>query len=879
MKLKSEKANICYASFNNDKTISDIPHSDRLKSYSTFQNHLKEDCEKLKKIISEIPNDQTSTKKPNFGIRQQIDYFSIFISDKNIKDKSKKSSILLGKIHELLTKIDILEINLPPKINFDNIAIVQNLIEKLITFQIANDTKEDIDYDEIISDITHLNLVLNQIIDLLRSVRNIESIVSSVFQRIFNFIQIIQNDKRYEKMKSKINSSSFEDLLIDKYYNLIFTFKLNPKDEPKRTDDINQTGHITKIFTKLINEDLLPIFNDIKLKNENEETTVDEILKNEILSIPTELSEISQIVQKKGTIKESLSLLETFCMRFDTPSKENLSIRNIYLNLLFHIPQKIPFNLLFHSFEPHIGNVKEIYFYKDVLISFKDEYSIPKITKIPEKFERLIEMIQINGKFYEIDFILRMFLEHALNTQLLISKYLKKCDFERTIGFPVIKTIQSVNNGIELFDLLADDELNFVLNKKKFENNEEHSKKKIDRDLRIRGGCISKHIAYMKNDMNPSYFPNGTLDFINSKEGRIELTNVDKIVMIIELATALEDLRSHGEYHGNLSNKFILINSSKDAYIGSTYYDIIDEINASKSKSPLYYRAPEFFQNKRDNDDVKQMQAYDIYAFGVLMFEIITRISPEMQFGNAPREERINIIKANCENEIKDDGKEKTHKKTKQYKDYFEFLSSKGNNLEGMEGIIEKCMKKSSEERYSSFKDLIEDIHKLPNYTNNKEEIEFRLSHAINADQYHCTITDLVENYYRGQIASKYDIENFLSAYLNDDKTVQINDSVIITIFEMFDIKNDENPSQYFGDIFDLIINLSYNREVNKNQSVFDEEDYLLKMSRKANLSKKKKEKSSFQFVHLEVLLKTMEIELKKMIHLLFCISLQQNFH
>ena len=33
-----------------------------------------------------------------------------------------------------------------------------------------------------------------------------------------------------------------------------------------------------------------------------------------------------------------------------------------------------------------------------------------------------------------------------------------------------------------------------------------------------------------------------------------------------------------------------------------------------------------------------------------------------------------------------------------------------------------------------------------------------------------------------------------------------------------------------------MIINLSYNREVNKNQSVVDEEDYLLKLSREANL-------------------------------------------
>lgn len=70
----------------------------------------------------------------------------------------------------------------------------------------------------------------------------------------------------------------------------------------------------------------------------------------------------------------------------------------------------------------------------------------------------------------------------------------------------------------------------------------------------------------------------------------IDLTFVDKIVMVVEIVITLEDLHSHEEYHGNLSDQCIFIDSCKDAYLDS-HDQNKEQNNTIKKGSPegLWY--------------------------------------------------------------------------------------------------------------------------------------------------------------------------------------------------------------------------------------------------------------------------------------------------
>ncbi|KAK8887003.1 hypothetical protein M9Y10_038038 [Tritrichomonas musculus] len=544
----------------------------------------------------------------------------------------------------------------------------------------------------------------------------------------------------------------------------------------------------------------------------------------------------------------------------------------------------------------------------------------PNIEEGQEKNE-----ITQNGKYFLLDVIGHYALKEIISQDLFIRKFqeaLEKSKRNPNVENYLPDTLR-FNELTSSYKIFFDKELYFYLLKT---YNLNVSKRMIDREKRIFESKYSKFIvqSIKTNNINEKdekenqenvvilpYFPIGTFESLIVKYNKdkrpgpsksiIKLTHVDKIVMIYEIATAMKDLYSHNEYHGNLSSQFIFINSSKDAYLGSFCYDRSLETESTKPRGPFYYRSPEILENEpitkadnlEDEEYVKLLQQADIYAFGVLMHEIITETSPERRMGNRPRDTRLKILKGYCNIENQknaNNGSEKKDKNTKsqekengdEFDDYCDFLFKEGggnevfedddkekkdesiesqekksiykfmvqekdfkddkrNSFQGMKEIIEKCMKKDINERYSSFKELIGCIEALPIYTNNKEEIEFRIKHAIDAREYQCTISDLVESYYRGQTASKDDIEQFLEyqIIMSQENSNIINakdEDILDSLFTAFDINNsDENFSQYFEDILNLIITKIYHKEFSRNQSVVDEEDYLLKLSREAN--------------------------------------------
>ncbi|KAK8886998.1 hypothetical protein M9Y10_038033 [Tritrichomonas musculus] len=336
------------------------------------------------------------------------------------------------------------------------------------------------------------------------------------------------------------------------------------------------------------------------------------------------------------------------------------------------------------------------------------------------------------------------------------------------------------------------------------------------------------------------YFPIGTFESLivnNNKDKNpgpsksiIKLTHVDKFVMIYEIATALKDLHSNDEYHGNLSSQFIFINSSKDAYLELFCNDRSLERDSTKPRGPFYYRSPEILENEpitkadnlEDEEYVKLLQQADIYAFGVLMHEIITETSPERRMGSIQYAELLKILKGVCNIE--------NQKYADNIKNYCDFLfkegggnevfednykDEEGNNFKGMKEIIEKCMKTETTERYSSFEEIIESLKALQIYINNKKEIDFRFDNARDADKYQCTISDLVESYYRGRTASKDIIEQFLAIYqkdlskkfsiyqqnLSNNDENNYNEDIVKNILDIFPIKTRKYQLSIFFDI------------------------------------------------------------------------------
>ncbi|KAK8885073.1 hypothetical protein M9Y10_044202 [Tritrichomonas musculus] len=483
------------------------------------------------------------------------------------------------------------------------------------------------------------------------------------------------------------------------------------------------------------------------------------------------------------------------------------------------------------------------------------------ITKVFNKKQKLkigelYETVLKEKKCFYLNEFTRIFIKNIVNQSLFIQAMEKiKDDFDIN-ELILVHDIQQLNDIISSYKLYLSSILNFYIQKT---YNDNVSKELQAREKRILNENYSKFIvhnneSYHKTKLTIPYFPMGTIDCIFlkphdkskqtlKKQNELEFNSVDKIVMILEIATALKDLHDNDEFHGCLSSQYIFLSSKKDAYIGSFCYDISLESDATRPKGPFYYRAPEFFDTPIDysNDDEKYIDQYklaDIYSFGVLMHEILTEVNPELRMGNKPRGDRLNIVKG----------------------DYFHFLLSgrdndcfeEGSETEELKDIIEKCMKYDSQERFSSFQEVIDNIKLLQIYLENEEEIEYRLLNAIDSRKYVCNLSDIVESYFEGQTKSKEDIYQIASNYrrnvTQDNEAYLIeNTDIIKFIFENFDIKVKEDDKTYFfTDLFNIIIEDAFRNEF-KPKSRIDYDDSFLLFSLEANNNKKVQHMTNYE--------------------------------
>ncbi|KAK8852561.1 hypothetical protein M9Y10_017549 [Tritrichomonas musculus] len=293
-------------------------------------------------------------------------------------------------------------------------------------------------------------------------------------------------------------------------------------------------------------------------------------------------------------------------------------------------------------------------------------------------------------------------------------------------------------------------------------------------------------------------------------------------------------------------------NKNKNSDVDSNKNKNFD-VDSNKNKNFDVDSNKNFDENADSDEDdesfVRKHQLADIYSFGCLTHEFLTETTLESRMGNRPTATRLRILKG----DMKDKSEERSDDFNGSYCDFIfsgvnneifsdDWKDEFGNTLRGMKEVIEKCMKEKSDERYQSFKELIESLHNLSIYQQNKEEIEFRIKNAIDSSSYQCTISDIVESYFRGKSESKIDIENFLSCCYEqflqneNDKVdeLQFNDDIIKSIFEIFVMKNNEDYSELFEDLFNYIIQ-KVHRSKNRRTQIIDHNDEMLLYSLKEN--------------------------------------------
>ncbi|KAK8886995.1 hypothetical protein M9Y10_038030 [Tritrichomonas musculus] len=755
----------------------------------------------------------------------------------DLKDFLFKLSIreYIQKINELYIKLNLLKIN-----------IAQN--DQLNPKDNNEITKETLTF---ISDLFER---IDQIINILFSFKKFNFFLSNISSTI---IDIYINSTNV-KIKSIINSSIINQCLFDDQGNLILVLLPRSTQEPKKANNIDQ---ICNLYSILIKEYCRNIANSVK-----KETTksIQSNIYNYFLEKNTNFQSKFDLIRekaKKSSANELFSLLNTFF-------KDNLSEKSPFVgfdNLVewfkkeeYLYIKKIfsqSFREIIDSYKDHTNFsflIQPSYQFNNIISSNKSFCDIISSTKfLYGRIDLIFEQIFKETKnYYYFNFFIHITVQNFIKQDCFAEKYqeLPKDNGYWDNDFHDIKDLPNLFNFKTLSSLSNDKDLHFFIQKR---YNSEENLNLISNEIKILSSNYSKFIAQLRANIGSfkifiPYFPLKSLNLIfggeksDLQKKRVKLSAIDKIVIILEIATALKDLHSNNEYHGNLCSQFIYLTSTKDAYIGAIYYDENYDNEATRPIGPFYYRAPEFISkeaSERDEKYIKQNQLLDVFSYGVLMHEIVTEKTPESRFGNRPRKERLEILK----NE-----KEKS-KNTSNFIDYCDFLfkegggnevfednykDEEGNSFQGMKEIIEKCMKTETTERYSSFKELIGCIEALPIYTNNEEEIEFRLKHAIDAREYQCTISDLVECYLFGNEDSFNDILSICFLY---NKHVENNKNIIKILFETFKIE--ANCLSLDVEARMNLIAKQYYSAKNRNvQSVVDEEDYLLKLSREANL-------------------------------------------
>lgn len=210
--------------------------------------------------------------------------------------------------------------------------------------------------------------------------------------------------------------------------------------------------------------------------------------------------------------------------------------------------------------------------------------------------------IKENSIFF--DFLLHKVFKQIHNHESIMTKFdneMKKCNSQESYYHIMMdyNDMKGFNiNTMSLYRLFFDKSMNFYLCKEFHPSIPEKLKNRELEIMKKKSKFLISISDIGKKNFIP-YCPMGSLlEIIIDNE--IKFSIVDKIVIILEIASALNDMHFHGQYHGNLSNRMIYINSSKDAYIGSICYNRESAYFSPVPLNEFYFQSPECFKNDGD---------------------------------------------------------------------------------------------------------------------------------------------------------------------------------------------------------------------------------------------------------------------------------------
>lgn len=417
--------------------------------------------------------------------------------------------------------------------------------------------------------------------------------------------------------------------------------------------------------------------------------------------------------------------------------------------------------------------------------------------------QELVSQLQRDCKYYLFDVLARLILKEILSQDRFVQNFQKifKYSKDKWLYFDTF----SFSSFFACCRIAVDSELGFSL-RKLYSPSADASA--IEREWRLFECEYSKFIVSsleIDEDERAArlpLFPLGTLaDLLRYySKGEIELTFVDRVVILLEVATALADLHARGGYHGSLSSESVYLTAAKDACLASFCHDESLMREVATPRGAWYTRAPEFYDKMEYFDTlddgctekVRFNQLLDIFAFGAVAHEAVTMTPLKGRMRRRSAHENFRIIRGDyCKFLLSCDDSELFFGGSLQ-------CDSRGECAIGARDVIEGCMRRSPEERFSSMEKVIAAIKELPVYMRNKEEIEFRISSAPDARDCQCTLADVAEGCLRGGHPARECMDSLLSVYRDaascgDDASAALSNCVIKDVIGCFGANSDKS--------------------------------------------------------------------------------------
>lgn len=146
---------------------------------------------------------------------------------------------------------------------------------------------------------------------------------------------------------------------------------------------------------------------------------------------------------------------------------------------------------------------------------------------------------------------------------------------------------------------------------------------------RLRNRFVLRFIGYTNTlpfCIVTEYMPNGTLyDAIHSPDSQVEMRGTDKTMIAMSIAMGMEYIHSQGIIHQDFKSLNILLDKRFQPKICDFGISIMQNQNddhKSKAVGTAFAMAPEQYR------DEKITEAVDVYAYGIFLWELLTRKMP-----------------------------------------------------------------------------------------------------------------------------------------------------------------------------------------------------------------------------------------------------------